>query len=146
MDTNNDNDGNLIDTKHLKVSYTLVVWTIICVVVIGLLWGIASELFGAGEKSIGALLEKREYSAQYWVYLQPDGADAKNYRVKGDIERVSGDDSGQYMLDKVYWPNGGYTTFSDCDITSTAKGNAVENCTVDGEDISYGVRLGEKVK
>jgi hypothetical protein len=85
-----------------------------------------------------------EYTTQYWIYLEPDRKSSKNYRVKGDIDKVSlGDDGYAYYLTTVYWPNGGrsYFSFDECQITSV-KGDYCE----DIEGRSYTVRLGEKVE
>jgi hypothetical protein len=65
-----------------------------------------------GEQRIDSWIEKPKYTTQYWVSLQPDNEEAKNYRVKADIFH----DAPDYYLTKVYWPNGGSSTFDDCNL------------------------------
>lgn len=81
-------------------------WFSIITVFVG--WYVISAYWGYEE--IGRFGEKHKYTTQYWVDLQSDSAEAKNYRVKADIKREIPD----YYLLKVYWPNGGSSTFDDC--------------------------------
>lgn len=88
--------------------------------------------------NIGSFLEKESYREQYYVYIRSNNKQSKSYRCKADIYR--GDygypaytDEGEetfiikgngYFLEKVYWDNGGYLTFTDDDfleITSSAR-------------------------
>jgi hypothetical protein len=65
-----------------------------------------------GDAVPGAFFERgAEYEQSVYLSLYPEGSTVKNYHVKGDIWH-HGD---TYSLMKVYWPNGGYTTFSGCD-------------------------------
>lgn len=94
-----------------------------------------------GNEIINSWFEKpKEYTTQYWVYLEPNPKSTKNYRVEGDIEKVSlGEDGWGYYLRTVYWDNGGNIDFDDCQLIST-KG---DYC-LDNNDNGYTVRLGEK--
>lgn len=76
--------------------------------------------------NIGSLLEKDTYQEQYYVYIRRNNH-SKSYRVKADIFKgnygyPSYTDEGEetfiikgngYFLEKIYWNNGGYLTFSD---------------------------------
>jgi len=102
------------------------------------IFAVAKHYFG--NEIIGSWFEKpKEYITQYWVYLQPDSKSTKNYRVKGDIEKISlGEDGWGYYLRTVYWNNGGSTSFDDCILEPNGT-----SCT-DISNNSYIVRLGEK--
>ena len=94
-----------------------------------------------GNKIIGHWFEKPgEYTTQYWVYLEPSSSSTKNYRVKGEIEKLSlGEEEGWgYYLRTVDWNNGGNTDFDECQI-SEIKG---DYC-IDFDGNGYVVRLGE---
>lgn len=96
-----------------------------------------------GNKVIGNWFEKPgEWTTQYWVYLEPNNSSTKNYRVRGDIEKLSlGEDGWGYYLRTVYWSNGGYTSFDECQLT-TPKG---DYC-IDTDGTAYTVRLGDSAE
>lgn len=88
--------------------------------------------------NIGSFLEKESYREQYYVYVRSNNKQSKSYRCKADIYRgrygyPSYTDEGEetfviqgegYFLEKVYWNNGGYLTFTDDDwleVTSSAR-------------------------
>ena len=137
----------IINTPSVKIKSITVGYIL---VILAIAW-IAAELLSSryGYKEIGVRYERREYSTQYWVYLQPDNAETKNYRVKGDIERFAESDGdlsyAVYALSRVYWEDGGYTEFDDCDITEATDKDKHAYC-MDSEGKGYDVRLGEKVK
>lgn len=153
----NQNEEYLINTPNIKIKYTFVGGIIGLGIITWLLIKIISAKYG--NEVIGSFFERSDYTTQYWVYLQANITSTKNYRVKGDIERVSMDDgsengdgsyeggSDDYYLRKVYWDNGGYTEFDDdCDLygaISTPKGYAT---CFDNDSNNYQIRLGEKVK
>lgn len=148
-----DNDNEyLINTPSIKIKYILA--GIVIVVAIAL-WVVVKLIIGSyGNEQIGSFFEKSEYTTQYWVYLQPENTAVKSYRVKGDIRRIEGSGgSGEgdygypatYRLERIYWDNGGYTYFDDCDITTATTNGKGAHCRVD-DNISYTIRLGEKVK
>jgi hypothetical protein len=100
-----------------------------------------------GESKLGSLLEKPDYTTQYYVNLFADKGNSKNYRVVADIHVYStveqdGEDSyseKHIVVEKVYWPNGGYTTFDDCELEDGDSGY----CT-DDEDRSWYIELTDK--
>lgn len=71
---------------------------------------IANNL-GLGEARPGSFLEKKAYSTKLFVNVFPGSSEAKNYRLQASIRRE--EDSDGYFIDKIYWPNGGYTEFED---------------------------------
>lgn len=99
-------------------------------------------------KEPGLVFENGSDTTKYWVYLQPENAEAKNYRVQADIKRFVSDDSqhSAFLLDKVYWPNGGTSEFSGCDliyIKSQKRYESGDTCATD-ENIEYEVRVDSK--
>ena len=122
----------------LKTSYF---WLIVIGCFIG--WYLFTVFWGF--KEIGRFGEKRDYTTKYWVYLQPENAQSKNYRVKADIERAIPD----YFLRRVYWPNGGYSNFDDCLLDKEEyQANDSVYCKPEGEDTGYNIKiyLTDKVK
>jgi hypothetical protein len=117
-------------------------WIVSAVILFLLIFGVARINFG--NEILGSWFEKpEEYTTQYWVYLEPDSSSTKNYRVKGDIEKIKWgtiENTDEYYLRTVYWNNGGESDFVECQITNKAG----DNCYTT-EDKNYFVRLGEKV-
>ena len=129
----------LIKNQYITINYELISLVLIVGLLFFFIFAVARNHFG--NEIIGNWFEKqREYTTQYWIYLEPDSSSTKNYRVKGDIEKISlGEDGWGYYLRTVYWNNGGNSDFDDCQILSI-KG---DNCSnIEGK--SYFVRLGEK--
>ena len=97
-------------------------------------WGKNSYIRSYGSEIIGSYLEKPEYRTQYYVNVFTNKKDSKNYRLVADIhvyseseESESSEDRfGQehstifttkyIVLEKVYWPNGAYFEFNDCQL------------------------------
>lgn len=136
----------LIDTKNLRITYSAVSYTVLGIFILWVIWAFfLANIFGS--KTIGSFWAKSNFDTQYWVYLEPDNAEAKNYRVKADISRIDGD----YWLEKVYWPNGGNSNFEDCKLDDALQRNGSVDCSTDelinnGDDYrNYTIRLGEKV-
>jgi hypothetical protein len=140
----NERDGYIINTKHLKVSTALIVDILGCVMVLAIVWGLFLNQW-LGNTVLGSVFQKNNYDTQYWVYLQPENAKDKNYRLKGDITV----DYKDYYLTKVYWSNGGYETFSDCNLSDATVDNGSVSCItdsyVDDSSTQYTIRLGDKV-
>jgi hypothetical protein len=148
------NSEYLINTSNIKIKYSFIGIVIGIAIVTWLLVKTISGMYG--NEVIGSFFERNEYTTQYWIYLQPDSASTKNYRVKGDIERVSvdGEENNEggyypggsiYYLRRVYWDNGGYFEFDDCDLygaISTPK--SYVKCS-DNDSNNYQIRLGEKI-
>jgi hypothetical protein len=90
----------------------------IVVLVVGWLWWVST-----GEARPGAFHEKTDYSAKVYVNVFPDGDKSKNYKLPADMSKVSDDGGAAYNIEKVYWPNGGYFEFDDCeaDMNSSTK-------------------------
>ena len=64
-----------------------------------------------GTNTIGSFFSKDNFEAQYYVQLFPEDSKSKNYLVPADISK------NEYGIgvDRVYWPNGGYTDFGNYD-------------------------------
>lgn len=147
-----DKNEYLINTENIKVRTDLVVKIVIIGVVLWIIMKLFIGYFGNNE--IGSFFEKSSYTAQYWVYLQPENTQSKNYRLKADIhhyvepgdEDYSGGD--RYVLEKVYWENGGHSDFDDCEISDSILSkndkNNYTNC-LDNNHNYYKIRLDEKV-
>lgn len=134
----------LINTPGVKIKYDLV-WGIALAVIIAWIVMIAI-INNYGNEVIGSFFEKREYKTQYWVYLQPDNANTKNYRVKAEIERAQEDDLLRYYLNRVFWDNGGYSYFDNsCNFVDAVVKNGHAYCKAN-DNTGYTIRLGEKVK
>lgn len=110
-----------------------------------------------GTKTLGSFFQRSRYSVQYYVYLQSPDDQAKSYKVKADITKDtwsydSGDDGGStsggniYSLDKVYWPDGGYSEFQDCDLVSLIESNKKASCSTVGDNVTYQISLAEKIQ
>jgi hypothetical protein len=141
------NDEYLIDTKNLRISYASVGMALVGSFLLLLVWSLFLNQW-LGTTTVGSMWAKTNFDTQYWVYIQPDNADTKNYRVKGDISRYD----GEYSLNKVYWANGGYITFDDCQLQSQdGKYSSDGSCSSDelinnGDDYRrYDVRVDTKV-
>jgi hypothetical protein len=72
-----------------------------------LIYGAIKIFFG--NDNIGSFFSRHSYDATYMVFAQPDNNTTKYYFIKSDIH-VSGSDIYLY---KIYWPNGGYTSFRE---------------------------------
>lgn len=97
-------------------------------------WGKNSYIRSYGDEILGSYFEKSEYKTQYYVNVFPDDEGSKNYRLPADIHvyteteegETSEDRFGQehtetyttkyIIIDKVFWPNGGYLDFDDCQL------------------------------
>ncbi len=117
------------DTTQQKILGTIFVIT----VAIGIVWAPISIFYQREE--VGSLLEKRDYTARYYVNLFPEEHDSKNYRVSADIQATKesyndGDTSYSYRvyyIERAYFPNGGSVSFED---------NGYNESLVVGEKIS----------
>jgi hypothetical protein len=80
---------------------------------IGIIWGTIEiiKYTPYGSKQVGSIVEKYEYTTEYYVNLFPEDAKAKNYRVKAEIRA----ESGLYYLECVTMPNGGKIYFDPFD-------------------------------
>jgi len=134
---------NYFSILGIKIPVKYISYVVYSIIPIIIIWYIITVFWGYQE--IGKFGEKRNYTTQYWVYLQPESAGAKNYRVIADIKRQI----PNYYLLKVYWPNGGHSDFEDC--------NFIENdgefnrfieplCIPEGENNAYHIKIDEKVK
>lgn len=63
-----------------------------------------------GSNTIGSFFSRNEFEAQYYVNIFPEDSKSKNYRLIADVHQYDGN---TIFLKKVYWPNGGYSTFED---------------------------------
>lgn len=97
-------------------------------------WGKNSYIRSYGDEILGSYFEKSEYKTQYYVNVFPDDEGSKNYRLPADIHVYSETEEGEtsedrfgqehtesyttkyIIVDKVFWPNGGYLDFDDCQL------------------------------
>lgn len=107
----NNEDEYIVNTNNLRITYRAVGFTLLGLFLLWLSWGLFLNQW-LGSTTAGSMWAKNNFDTQYWVYIQPQNANSKNYRVKGDISRQD----GVYYLQKIYWDNGGYLTFTDCDL------------------------------
>lgn len=115
--------------------------------------------------NIGSFLEKETYREQYYVYIRNNDQQSKSYRCKADIYRgcygyPSYTDEGEetfvmqgngYFLEKVYWNNGGYLTFTNNELPEIISSARIypgkETLVTDYHDDEYYVTLTtEKVR
>lgn len=141
MGVDNKDDRIIVDFMGLKVTAGFIAKCIIACFVAWLVISIAAGKYGT--RTIGNYFERDNYTTVYWVYMQPDGAEVKNYHVRGGIEKVNSQDGASYYLRNVNWPNGGVTKFEDCDITDATSKSGKAYCAID--DSGYTIRLGDKV-
>ncbi len=91
------------DNNANKAGITLV---LIAISIIGLAALIVpNTAFGVEE--IGAILEKNDYTAYYYVSMFPEDSESKNYKVVAEIWATD----KNYIIRKAYFPNEGYLTF-----------------------------------
>jgi hypothetical protein len=97
-------------------------------------WGKNTYISSYGDEILGSYFEKFEYRTQYYVNVFPDDESTKNYRLPAEIHVYSEEEEGEptedvygiehsntyttkyIVLDKVFWPNGGYLDFNDCQL------------------------------
>lgn len=97
-------------------------------------WGKNSYIRSYGDEIIGSYFEKSQYKTKYYVNVFPDDNESKNYRLQADIHVYSDTEEGEtsedrfgqehtetyttkyIILEKVFWPNGGYLDFDDCQL------------------------------
>lgn len=97
-------------------------------------WGKNSYIRTYGDEIIGSYFEKSEYNTQYYVNVFPDDEGSKNYRLPAEIHVYSETEEGEtsedrfgqehtetyttkyIIIEKAFWPNGGYLDFDDCQL------------------------------
>lgn len=80
-------------------------------------------IFNAGTTQIGSIIEKREYTENYYVYMRYSEKSEKSYKLKARIRKDTDyDNSGDtprtfegYYIEKLYFKNGGHITFLERD-------------------------------
>ncbi|HBY21672.1 MAG TPA: hypothetical protein DEG71_11850 [Clostridiales bacterium] len=94
-----------------------------------------------GSNTIGSVFSRNEYDTKYYVQLFPEGSESKNYLVPADLHV----DQYGIAIDKVYWPNGGYTTFGNYDSNDTQEFYDNKRVTLkDDEDREWIIILTDK--
>lgn len=93
-----------------------------------------------GNTTIGSWFEKsKDYKTYYYVNVFPSN-DSKNYRLKGEIERIHCDDpegcSKYSKVTRVFFPNGGFLEFDDCPVVFDK-----QNQCADQDNRYWGVEL-----
>jgi len=86
----------------------------------------------------GAFFERGNYTAKVYVLVFPDADTAKNYYLPADVTKAG----SVYSLKKLYWPDGGSSTFDDCEVRLNQK----SNCRAEGSDIAYAIELTGNLK
>ena len=144
-------DKYMFDNKYFRVSNAfaggVLIFIFIGGIVLFFLWGLFLNQW-LGTTTVGSMWAKNNFDTQYYVFIQPENATSKNYRVKGDISRTD----GEYSLNKIYWENGGYLTFTDCKLEeNNGIYTSVDDCQSsnwlnddDGYEY-YNVRIDQKV-
>ncbi len=97
-------------------------------------WGKNTYIRSYGNEIIGSYFEKSEYKTQYYVNVFPDDEESKNCRLPATIHVYSETEEGEpsedsmgiehtktyitkyITVDQVFWPNGGYLHFDDCQL------------------------------
>lgn len=100
--------------------------------------GVPHQLFWTSTVP-GSFFEASEYSTKLKVLVFPDDSSVKNYKIPADVSRYLDCDSYDegpcfkyYYVTTIYWPNGGYQDFDDCEVELSTQ----NNCT-SGEDEYY---------
>jgi hypothetical protein len=75
-----------------------------------------------GVSSPGSFFERNSYSTKVYVLASPENNGTKSYSIPADITK----DENGYSVNKIYWPNAGYSTFDSCIVYLNKK----VNCTV----------------
>lgn len=119
----------LYDFKKTKTWTTSILGHLILVGCL-LIWSKNTYTRINGDEVIGSFFEKSEYRTQYYAILTPETNSSKNYKLKADIwvfNETSQDYEGRsytykvIMVEKVYFKNGGYVYFDDCQVDLNKK-------------------------
>lgn len=121
-------------------------WIIIIVIVA---IPLTRDFFGI--KKVGSFFEKSgSYYATYLINISSNSNKTKIYEAEAEIQRPSGDcydyeEGGgcwrPTIVEEVYWPNGGKTVFSDCELDYEKSGDCWGN-----NDIFYSIELIKPIK
>jgi hypothetical protein len=85
-------------------------WGILALIILFIFYSIYKSTLGP--KIPGAFLERSSYDNKIYVLVYPTKDSVKNYYVPGDITR----DENGYSITSATWPDGGYSTFDNCQI------------------------------
>jgi len=114
-------------TSHITIGHAIAIYLLFA-------WGKNSYIRSYGDEILGSYFEKPEYKTQYYVNVFPDDKGIKNYRLQAFIHVYSETEEGEtsedrfgqeltesyttkyIIVDKVFWPNGGYLDFDDCQL------------------------------
>jgi hypothetical protein len=126
--------GPFDNSQPIKYIHMYGAYLVIGIIALVLFFIFSKQYFGL--KHPGSFYERTEYSAKVFVLVFPsDGT--KNYYIPADIDRTE----GAYDLTAIYWPNGGTTTFDNC---QDLKLNTKVLCSTtdnSGNDIDYHIQL-----
>ena len=64
-----------------------------------------------GNEDVNSIFSKSEFNFKGYVYAFPDSTKDKNYRLKADMHK----DGEYYEVNRIYFYNGGYIDFEDCE-------------------------------
>jgi hypothetical protein len=97
-----------------KVVWFYVIGGIAVIIAGAMIWG------ATGVKKPGAFHESSAYTTNLFVYAYPPDSGVKTYHIPAEIEHFE----GSYYVNKLFWPNGGYTEFplSSCEIDGSLEG------------------------
>ncbi len=102
-------------SKKIKPNYVLII-----LVTVGSLSFVRDVIVGStpyGSTTIGGVLEKGQYTEEYYVFAFPDKSESLNYKVKAQIHsqrKYDGLESKRtYEVEKIHLPQGDYATFGN---------------------------------
>jgi hypothetical protein len=110
------------------------------------LFGLAFEVISYtqyGSEEIGSFMEKKEYTAYYYVNMYPGRSTSKNYKVKAKIHSVKNSDRGgerRYHIQEAYFDNGKTITFFNDGDFETLKLNKLVSIDDDNK-ITWNIEL-----
>ena len=118
-------------TKEERAIYNIKKWDpferylLIFIIISGILGPLYAPIaiFHAGTTQIGSIIEKREYTENYYVYMRKSETSEKNYKLKARIRKDinymdDGDTSRKfegYYIEELYFQNGKHITFLESD-------------------------------
>jgi hypothetical protein len=103
-------DKQLSKTRIKEKFHSYIAWAVM-IVFFGSLIFVEKELVKNYGDHIGNYFESTGYTADYYVNVFEGNLSAKNYELIAEIYRD--EDTGNYLINKFTWPNGGYSEFDN---------------------------------
>lgn len=76
--------------------------------------GKEAYLINHGTKEIGNFWEAKEYSAKYYVNINPEDERYNSYRLPAELYVYNKSGLKSISVKKVFFPNGGFLLLRDC--------------------------------